>query len=81
MEGGNLKMKDRFNLKGRFRKDEAGTRYRHPSAIAHKFQILDFRIRIQGPLPVDQLNKNRMKFKSHVGDNFRHLSLSQYAKP
>ena len=74
-------MKDRFNLKSRFRKDEAGTRYRHPSAIAHKFRILDFRIRIQGPLPVDQLNKNRMKFKCHVGGNFRYPTLSLCAKP
>ena len=60
-------MKDGFNLKGRIQKDEAGIRYRHSSAIAHIFRNLDFEIWIQDPLPVDQLNKNRMSFKSHVG--------------
>ena len=74
-------MKDGFNLKGRVQKDEAGIRYRHSSAIAHKFRNLDFRIWIQDPLPVDRSNKKRMSFKSHVGGDFRHPTLSSCAKP
>jgi len=46
-EGGNLKMEDRINLRSRIQKDEAGTRYRHPSAIAHKFLILEFGLKIR----------------------------------